>query len=207
VEDFPACTGRDGTLSVVLAGIATLALACVTTTIEPGPLNADLARSAEIIVSGKGFYLPAGSTMSWRAEIIWHEGDENVASGNLSEADVQAAIERELTQKGYRFVRPEAGSDYKIVVAVLMGASERAAELQQIANIDPVLVAASKDLDRGTLIVAINHSQSPKILWRGAVQAFLAEGLTGEESGLRLDAAIRRLFRGLPQSPQEEAQP
>ena len=128
---------------------------------------------------------------------------EVVAGDDLEEADVRASVERALSTKGYQFVGAGMGSDYQIIAAVLMGESERAAELQEIAQIDPVLVAASKDLDRGTLIVAMNHSQSSKILWRGAVQAFLAEGLTREESALRLDAAIDRLFRGLPQSPPE----
>ena len=181
---------------IVLAAV--IASACAQHADSELPSPREISRISAITVSSPEFSIAAGTSFSWRSEILWHQGDSVPGPSLLTRRDVQLAIETELARKGARFAEADEAPDYSIVAAILMGESDRATELQDIIQIHPSLRPISQTLEKGTLLIAISHPGSTDLLWRGAVQVFLVEGLTRRESEIRLESAVRNLFLRFP---------
>lgn len=180
--------------------LSVLLLACTAPRSELDTLTPELSRISAVAVTSPGFELPPNASLSWRAKVIWLQAEDIPPDRQLNESTIQRAIEKQLVEQGYSFAGSNSLADYALVAAVVLGDSVEGKALKELARIYPSLGQVSQTLDKGTLLVGISRPRSPHILWRGAVQVFLAEEASPELRTKRIESVMRSLFATLPVS-------
>lgn len=171
--------------------------ACIETKVLPvvDPLN----RLSAVAVGSPNFSLPIGATLAWRNDVIWLRGKNLPEEYGKTNGDIYSSvIEQQLMAQGYRFTLNVQQADYVLIAAAVMGESEKGDAFQDLAKLHPSLEEFSEGLEKGTLMLAVSRPGSPLILWRAAIQAYIAEGLEMSERMARLNAVVRSLLDTLP---------
>lgn len=158
----------------------------------------ELNRLSAVAVVAPGFAMERGATLAWRSEVLLLRSESVVEAGvSVSPATVQSAIEKQLQQQGHSFVSVEQ-ANYVLIAAIVLGESEEGRDLGELARLYPSLEGVSDTLEKGTLMVGLSRPGSPVILWRAALQAYLADDPSQQQSAQRLQAVIASLFGTLP---------
>ena len=159
----------------------------------------ELSRLSAVAVTSTGFSLEPGSSLGWRTEVIWLQGDNShELPPGVNSQGLRTELERQLQAMGHSFVAADESADYVLIAAVILGESEAGDEFIELAKLYPSLEYVSQTLEKGSLLVGLSRPGSPVILWRAGIQAFIAENLTPAQRQQRLEAIVRSLLRTLP---------
>ncbi len=166
----------------------------------PGISDEAFKQSSAVSTAREGFALEQGATFGWRENIILAQ-DVNISSDNgFLVDDVKFIIETELSKLGMVFVDP-MDSRYAIVAAVLIGDSDEGKALSDLTKLYPTL-GAVEEHETGTLLIGISRPGNSILLWRGAIQVFLAgEHYSNDEKLARFQPLVQDLMSTIPLQP------
>ena len=85
-----------------------------------------------------------------------------------------------------------------MIAAVILGDSEQGKAIKELARLYPELGANTVNLEKGTLMFGIAYPASRRLLWRSAIQAFIAEDIALAEQQTRLQQIVASLLSNLP---------
>ncbi|MFT5520347.1 MAG: hypothetical protein ACI9IA_000938 [Enterobacterales bacterium] len=158
-----------------------------------------LSKTSSISVANSDITLKPGNSFKWRRDIIWIEG-ENLPDSvrNVDRNALSRLIEQQMTSKGYRIVAGQQESDYEIIAAVILGDSEQGKAIEELARLYPELGGNTVNLEKGTLMFGIAYPGSRRLLWRSAIQAFIADDIALADQQKRLQQIVASLLSNLP---------
>ncbi len=179
---------------LILLGALALT-ACSTSRLEPE--QDPLTQASAVSVTLPGFVTTPETTMRWRSDLVWIDDPEGRYQRR---ADVlQQALQRELENKGYRFVTGEEKADYDVLAIALLGQLEEQPELDEVFRLYPTLAKPAKGYGIGTVLVAISPVGTKEIVWRGALEVFTDPGKQPvSQRYQRLEWAATRLLNSIP---------
>lgn len=184
---------------MLLCAVLAMVSACQT---ETGlhAVTEDVPQVSAVAVSKSGFALEPGQKVSWRSEILW-VGDDSLPAYRraLTDLGIQQEIERQFAADGLQFVEQQF-ADYTLTGAVVIGDTAEGVALEELVRLHPSLQPLSQTLEKGTLLLALSHPGSPVILWRGAVQTFIAPDVPTVQRKQRLQAVVRSLINTIPKA-------
>jgi hypothetical protein len=125
------------------------------------------------------------SSFDWKAEGRRTTG-EGRPKNPKGDALIRAAVEKELTRKGYRKVsdsKPDFWVDYLVA--------------RQVRG-DPYGDAYFSQFTEGSLAVYATNPEDGKLIWKGCVDARLDDSASPQTQVERLDAAVRVLLNSIP---------
>lgn len=184
-------------LGWVVCCLCLVLLACVE---QKQTLRVDneLNKLSAVAVVAPGFAMEPSATLAWRSEVLLLRSEVVAEAGAaIDSAVVKSAIENQLQLQGHRFADVDQ-ADYLLIAAIVLGDNAKARNLKELARLYPSLENVSGTLEKGTLLIGLSRPGSPVVLWRAALQAYLAEVPNQQQSELRLQAVIASLFATLP---------
>ena len=189
---------------ILATGIAiTAMLTAACTQVQTKPVASDnLNTYSAIVTADESFHPKANDTFVWYDELVLADENETVQSPKETKRFVEKLIEDEVRLKHYQFTDKASQANYMIGAAVILDNSEMSQKISNFVEIFPSLRQSINQYNEGTVLVVIarpgDMSQS-KILWRGAIQAYVAgEEMSLEQRQLRTQAFIKQLMNGLP---------
>ena len=189
---------------ILATGIAiTAMLTAACTQVQTKPVASDnLNTYSAIVTADESFHPKANETFVWYDELVLADENDTVQSPQKTKRFVETLIEDEVRLKHYQFTDKASQANYMIGAAVILDNSEMSQKISNFVEIFPSLRQSINQYNEGTLLVVIarpgDMSQS-KILWRGAIQAYVAgEEMSLEQRQLRTQAFIKQLMNGLP---------
>ncbi|ARN75991.1 hypothetical protein [Oceanicoccus sagamiensis] len=181
----------------LVISLTVLLSACVEQPVYEAP--DELSRVSAVAVSSPGFSLEPGASIAWRRDILWLRSDQFASAANpVNRINLQATLNQQFQQLGYRIDPVNTPSDYVLIAAIVLGDSDKGRDFEELARLYPSLEYISENLETGTLMVGLSRPGSPVILWRAGIQAFIAEDLAMDKRQQRLESIIRSLLRTLP---------
>lgn len=159
----------------------------------------ELAAFSSITFSAPGFYLPPGSTLQWRSDLVYVFDDQREAPENVTPF-LQSEIEEYLGSRNYSFVTDGAPADFGIVAAVVLGDDLTARDVLQQYRLTPSF-KSSRRYKKGTIVIALYDAENEQVQWRGAIQANVDLAMPVEQRRQRVQSHTRRLLAMLPGKP------
>lgn len=159
----------------------------------------ELAAFSSITFSAPGFYLPPGSTLQWRSDLVYVFDDQREAPGTVTPF-LQSEIEEYLGSRNYSFVTDGAPADFGIVAAVVLGDDLTARDVLQQYRLTPSF-KSSRRYKKGTIVIALYDAENEQVQWRGAIQANVDLAMPVEQRRQRVQSHTRRLLAMLPGKP------
>jgi hypothetical protein len=157
---------------------------------------AAMSQSVVVAVASPGFDLPPGSKLAWLEDmLVVHEQDRQVSVEIIGY--VQNEIERQLSARGYRFVRDTGEAKYLVAAVAVLGDAMTPEQMAKAFKLYPAL-AGNDSYEKGTLLLGLLSPATKQAQWRGAIQAFADPGLPRETRKARGQAAVARLLAKLP---------
>lgn len=189
---------------ILASGIAiTAMLTAACTQVQTKPVASDnLNTYSAIVTADESFHPKANDTFVWYDELVLTDENDTVQSRKATKRFVEKTIEDEVRLKQYKFTDKASQADYMIGAAVILDDSEMSQKISNFVEIFPSLRESINHYNDGTILVVITRpgdmSQS-KILWRGAIQAYVAgEEVSLEQRQIRTQAFIKQLMASLP---------
>lgn len=198
---YLTCLQADKRSLLKLAGLLflTLCLSSCAGRQEPTLAEREFIPVSAVSVTQPGFAVKQGDTYAWRSEMLWIGQDaEGPYRQALTQLNIDREIDRQLAARGLHKVAV-AEADLVLVAAVRIGEDDDGAAIKELARLYPSLGGVSQTLERGTLLVALAHSGSPVVLWRGAIETFISGDVEPEKRRARLEVIVRSLLNTLPQ--------
>lgn len=188
-------------LATGIAIAALLTTACTQVKTQPAASDNLNAYSA-VVTADESFSPKANDTFVWYDEVILADENHTVKSPKATKRFVETLIEDEVRLKQYQFTDKASKADYMIGAAVILDNSEMSQQISNFVEIFPSLRESINHYNEGTILVVITRPgdiRQNKILWRGAVQAYVAgEEISVEQRQMRTQAFVKQLMDSLP---------
>jgi hypothetical protein len=160
-----------------------------------------LAASSAISFTLPDFYLPPGSSLAWRSDVVYLFEDNSRTPENITPY-LQQEIQSLLEARGYRFTSSAAEADHGLVAVIVLGEGLTARNVLQEFRLTPSF-NPDRRYEKGTIVVAIYRTADEKVMWRGAIQANVDLDLPPEERRSRIREHAGRLLGKIPDRPPE----
>ncbi|MBL4798348.1 MAG: DUF4136 domain-containing protein [Oleispira sp.] len=189
---------------ILASGIViTAMLTAACTQVQTKPVASDnLNTYSAIVTADESFHPKANDTFVWYDELVLADENDTVQSPKKTKRFVEKLIEDEVRLKHYQFTDKASQANYMIGAAVILDNSEMSQKISNFVEIFPSLRQSINQYNEGTLLVVIarpGDMSKSKILWRGAIQAYVAgEEMSLEQRQLRTQAFIKQLMNSLP---------
>jgi exopolysaccharide biosynthesis protein len=188
-------------ISVFIAALALMTTAC--TQIETKPAVTDnLNAYSAVVTADEDFKPKANDKFVWYNELLLADQDHTVKSPAATKRFIENQIEAAVRSKKYNITEQVADADYMIGAAVILDNSEMSQQVSNFVQVFPGIRDSIGHYKEGTILVVITKPgdiRHSKILWRGAIQAYvLGEKLTDQERQLRVQAFIQQLMNSFP---------
>ena len=189
---------------ILASGIViTAMLTAACTQVQTKPVASDnLNTYSAIVTADESFHPKANDVFVWYDEIVLADENDTVQSPTETKRFVEKLIEDEVRLKHYQFTDKASQANYMIGAAVILDNSEMSQKISNFVEIFPSLRQSINQYNEGTLLVVIarpGDMSKSKILWRGAIQAYVAgEEMSLEQRQLRTQAFIKQLMNSLP---------
>jgi hypothetical protein len=121
-------------------------------------------------------------------------GGAPMAPSSLTHERIRAAIQQELTRKGFAKVS-EREADFMVLHHAVIG---------RHIEVDPYGSGWGEDIrtyDEGTIVVDIISSKDKKLIWRGTAKGAIDPDLTPDERNSRIQDAVRQILEKFPPKP------
>lgn len=187
--------------SIFIAALAMITSAC--TQVETKPVATDNRNAYSAVVTADESFSPkANDTFIWHNKPLLTDEDHLVSSPATAKQFVSNQIDAEIRLKKYMITDNMAEADYMIGAAVILDNSKMSQKVSNFVEVFPGIRDSIGHYKEGTLLVVITKPgdiQENKILWRGAIQAYIiGEELSEEERQLRTRAFIKQLMASFP---------
>lgn len=190
--------------NIIATGIALTAMftaAC--TQVQTQPIaNDNINTYSAVVTADESFKPKANDAFVWYNELFLADENATVQSPNASKRFIENQIEAEIGSKNYTITEDVAQADYMVGAAVILDNSDVSQQISNFVEVFPSLGSSANHYNEGTILVVITkpgNIQQNKILWRGAIQAYVVdEELSQEQRQLRVQAFIKQLMNSLP---------
>ncbi|MCK5880309.1 MAG: DUF4136 domain-containing protein [Sinobacterium sp.] len=175
--------------------------ACTTTTVTPvNKGSAPALRQVNVIsLTKEKINFEKSDTFAWQTQLL-AAGSEAAKMKQGSVTNLEKQVEGYFNKKGYKFNKNLLDADYFLVGVLLLEGHEESSEHSDLLiGLDPGM-HPSEEYGVGTLLIGVRDVKNSQLVWRGAVQIFLAgedSELTLPERTARIDNAIKMLMDGL----------
>ncbi|MFT5451917.1 MAG: hypothetical protein ACI9N9_001403 [Enterobacterales bacterium] len=188
-------------ISVFIAALALMTTAC--TQVETKPAATDNLNAYSAVVTADEYFKPkANDKFVWYNEPLLTDEDHTVKSPAATKRFVENQIEAQIRLKKYNITEQASDADYMIGAAIILDNSEMSQQVSNFVKVFPGIKDSINHYKEGTILVVITRPgdiRENKILWRGAIQAYMVgEELTKEERQLRVQAFIKQLMNSFP---------
>lgn len=164
-----------------------------------GATRNEASDSYAISFTAPGFYLAPGMTLAWRSELVYlFDGVSKIPED--FEPLVQPEIEAYFQEKGYSFSDDINDVDFGIIAVVVLGEGLTAADVLKQYGLTPSF-NASRQYEKGTLVIAFYRRAEETIVWRGAIQSNIDPLLPAGERKKEIRLNVARLLKKLPTAP------
>ena len=186
---------------VVITALAMMTTAC--TQIETKPAVTDnLNAYSAIVTADEDFNPKVNDKFVWYDELLLTDQDKTVEHPAAAKRFIEHQIEEQIQLKQYNMTETIADADYMIGAAVILDDSEMSHKVSNFVKVFPGIQDSIGHYKEGTILIVITkpgNIRHNKILWRGAIQAYIVtEELTQEERQLRVQAFINQLMSSFP---------
>lgn len=182
--------------------LMTIRILALASTVLAGCAGSDrnaLAASSAISFSLPGFYLPPGTSLAWRSDVVYLFEDHSRAPEHITPY-LQQEIQAFLEARGYQFPGPAPAADYGLVAVIVLGDGMTARTVLQEFRLTPSF-NPTRSYEKGTIVVAIYRRADEKVMWRGAIQANVDLDLPPEERRARVRSHVGKLLGKVPDRP------
>mgnify|MGYP002700514768 FL=1 len=190
--------------SIIATSIAlTAMLTTACTQVQTQPVaNNNMNTYSAVVTADESFKPKANDAFVWYKELLIADENATIQSPSASKRFVENQIEKEISSKNYTITEDVAQADYMVGAAVILDNSDMSQQISNFVEVFPSLGSSANHYNEGTILVVITkpgNIQKNKILWRGAIQAYVVdEELTQEQRQLRVQAFIKQLMNSLP---------
>lgn len=188
-------------IATVVALTAMLTTACTQVQTQPAA-KSNINTYSAVVTADESFKPKANDTFVWYKELFLADENATVQSPTASKRFIEDQIEKEISLKNYTVTEDVAQADYMVGAAVILDNSDVSQNISNFVEVFPSLGSSANHYNEGTILVVITKPgkiQQNKILWRGAIQAYVVdEELTQEQRQLRVQAFIKQLMNSLP---------
>ena len=158
-----------------------------------------LAASSAISFTLPDFYLPPGSSLAWRSDVVYLFEDHSRTPEHVTPY-LQQEIQALLEARGYRFTGSATEADHGLVAVIVLGEGLTASRVLQEFRLTPSF-NPDRRYQKGTIVVAIYRTADEKVVWRGAIQANVDLDLPPEQRRARVREHAGRLLARIPARP------
>lgn len=184
-----------------ITALAMMTTACTQMETKPAATDNRNAYSA-VVTADESFSPKANDAFVWYDELLLTDEEHTVKSPAAAKRFIGNQIETEIRLKKYNITNKVAEADYMIGAAVILDNSEMSQQVSNFVEVFPGIRDSIGHYKEGTILVVITKPgamKQNKILWRGAIQAYIVgEELTKEERQLRIQAFIKQLMASFP---------
>ncbi len=190
--------------NIIATGIAlTAILTTACTQVQTQSIaNNNLHTYSAVVTADESFKPKANDTFVWYDELFLADEDSTVQSPSASKRFIENQIEKEISLKNYNITEDVSQADYMVGAAVILDNSDMSQQISNFVKVFPSLGSSANHYNEGTILVVITKPGNilqNKILWRGAIQAYVVdEELTQEQRQSRVQAFIKQLMNSLP---------
>lgn len=188
-------------MRILTVFLTVMALAACTTTVTPvNKVPAPELRQVNVIsITKEKVNFEKNKIFAWQTDLLVAGSEApDVKRGGIDNLKLQ--VKKYFNQKGYMFSDNLLTADYFLVGMLLLEGHEQSSEHSELLlGLDPGM-HPSEEYGLGTLLIGVRDTNTSNLVWRGAVQIFLAsdtDEMTEQERKARVANAIKMLMDGL----------
>jgi len=163
--------------------------------------NQDGGKFSAVSVTDPSFKPKQGEKFTWYMDVYVDDARSMIKVDKQAKREIMNLVSKSITDTGYQVIPNILGADYLVSAMVILG-NESISTVAPIFKAYPQIADSINNYEKGTLLIAIGRyskEKSMKLLWEGAIQAYiLGDELSEEQRITRLDKMVQRLMNSLP---------
>ncbi len=184
---------------IIILAMSILSACATSTQPETSSLAPELRQVNVISITKEKVDFAKNKLFAWQTD-LFVTGSEAKAVKPANIVNLKQQVQDYFNGKGYLFSDNLMNADYFLVGMVLLDGYEQSTEHSELLmGLDPGM-HPSKEYGLGTLLIGVRDVKSGNLVWRGAVQIFLAndnDALSADVRKARVNHAIKMLMDGL----------